>query len=69
VGPDSVKLHKGTRIAQFTQRVNAFFLETTETAIHPEGADLMAADVQANQWAADVDLSQTDLEERQKCEL
>jgi len=69
VGPESVKLHKGTRIAQFTQRANVFFLETTETAIHPEGADLMTADVQANQWAADIDLSQTDLEERQKCEL
>jgi len=69
VGPESVELHKGTRIAQFTQRANVFFLETTETAIHPEGADLMTADVQANQWAADIDLSQTDLEERQKCEL
>jgi len=56
VGPESVELHKGTRKAQFTQWANVFFLETTETAIH-------------NQWTADIDLSQTDLEERQKCEL
>ena len=60
-------MNKGTRTAQFTQRANVFFfLETTETAIHPEGADLKTADVQADQWAADIDLSQTDLEERQK---